>query len=320
MTRSVTRWGRWCGGMLAAGALALACGAGQGGSGGDADAAGPDARDVLDAAADAVPDAPLDAFDVPAPPPLVRACGACHDLEALADQPAGGAGTPREWLAVSGVGLVRDDPAIPAPGVRLVDPWPHRGWHDPSALAACDGCHPVDDQGLGHDLRVYPDPTTAFQGGKGCADACHGWIGADVDGVNLAPQALLAAVETAHTGLWRDGARPAGMRFAALRPGCGGCHNARAETHGAVLTCLDCHTLGGPGGALHQAHVVAIGAAQEQQDLEGAAAGVSACGYCHDADDDVPLERWRPGCHGCHLSGHQPIDATGLPHFWSSAR
>jgi hypothetical protein len=123
-------------------------------------------------------------------------------------------------------------------------------------------------------------------------------------------------VPTAHAILWREGARAEGLRFAAFRPGCGGCHNARAEAHGALLTCLDCHTLGGPDGALHEAHVAAIDAGQEQADPDGAAAGVSACGYCHDADDDVPLERWRRGCHGCHLSGHQPQDATGRPHFW----
>jgi len=316
MTRSRFPWSV----ALLVGGLALACGAGEGGSGADADALPPDAVEVGEAVADASDDAAGDAFDVPAPPPLLRDCGACHDVGALAASPAGSAGTPREWLEVGGVGLVRDDPAIPAPGIRLVDPWPKRGAHDGAALTACDGCHPVDDDGHGHDLRVYPDPTTAFQAGKGCADGCHGWIGADADGVSLAPRALLADVETAHTGLWRDGARPEGLRFAAFRPGCGGCHNARSETHGFVLTCLDCHTLGGPDGALHQAHVAAIDGAEEQVDPEAAAAGVSACGYCHDADDDVPLERWRRGCHGCHLSGHQPTDATGRPHFWPALR
>ena len=300
--------------LVVAGLAAVACGAA--GEGADTDAVAVDGHDGDVDVVDATPEAVDDGFDVPAPPPLVRECGACHDLAALTEAPDGSTGAPRDWLAAAGQGLVRDDPAIPEPGVRFSNPWPHRGRHDVDAGAACDACHPVDDQGHGHDLRAYPQPALAMQGGVGCAEGCHGWLVAD----GLAPAALLAEGEHAHGALWRQGARVEGMRLAVFLAGCGGCHNARAEGHGAVLTCLDCHTLEGPDGALHQAHVAAIDAGQEAADPEGAAAGVTACGYCHDADDGVPLERWRRGCHGCHLSGHQPLDVTGRPHFWPAAR
>jgi len=276
--------------------------------------------DVSDAVIDLVgePDPGVgDGDDLPAPPLLVRACEACHDLEALTGSPAGSAGDPRDWLAKAGQGLVRDEPAIPEPDVRFSTPWPKRGRHDPDPSGeACGACHPVNDQGQGHDLRGYPMPDRAFLAGQGCAEGCHAWLAADPP---LQPLGLLQQVDTAHARLWREGARVDGQRLTVILPGCGGCHNARAEAHGALLTCLDCHTLGGPDGSLHQAHVVAVEAGQEVADPQGAAAGVTACGYCHDADDGVPLERWRRGCHGCHLSGHQPLDVTGRPHFWPAA-
>jgi len=242
-------------------------------------------------------------------PALVTACDQCHDLAGLSLSPGGEGLTPRDWLATAGLGMLRDDPAIPAADTRYSLDWPRRGYH-PAEPGECAACHPLNAGGVGHGLSTYPDPGTAFQAGHDCATGCHGWQG-------QSPAGLLQAADNSHSRLWREGARfPQGQgHVAAFRPGCGGCHNLQAEAHGTITTCLQCHVLGGLEGELHQAHVAIIDADQEALDPEAYAAGVSACGYCH-PEDDAPLERWRAACYTCHGSGHRPVEADGRPLSW----
>jgi hypothetical protein len=40
---------------------------------------------------------------------------------------------------------------------------------------------------------------------------------------------------------------------------------------------------------------------------------MEVCGYCH-----APSELFRAACYNCHLSGHQPFNDNGLPHYWNA--
>jgi len=182
---------------------------------------------------------------------------------------------------------------------------------------------------------LYPAPEKAFTGATDCAPACHGWVdgGAAPGGFpgatdlvtvtgSLRPGDLLQAGDNGHSRLWREGARPAtqsAFRISAFGPGCGGCHNLMAEDHGAILNCLDCHDFQSNASAIHTAHVAAIADHQAQFDPQGAGAGVTACDYCHEGEATGPTARSRGACHDCHLSGHAPVGADGLPQFWPSA-
>ncbi|TNF26115.1 MAG: hypothetical protein EP329_21730, partial [Deltaproteobacteria bacterium] len=209
--------------------------------------AGPTADVTEDASADVEDDVGLFEPGVP----FTLDCAGCHDLAALqVVVPSDGAAPRDHLLAVDAIGLVRTDLAIPTAGLHFALPWPKRGRHTEGDVASCSGCHPVDEVGVGHTLSVYPTAQVAFaSGGRDCAGSCHGWLpeAASVDGFapatgaapsfsgSLRPAALLAGVETAHTALWRSGARPevAGdAHIAAFNAGCGGCHNVAAEAHG----------------------------------------------------------------------------------------
>jgi hypothetical protein len=232
-------------------------------------------------------------------PALVTACDQCHDLAGLSVSPGGEGLSTRDWLASAGLGLLRDDPAIPVAGTRYALDWARRG-HHPSEPGDCGGCHPVDGDGVGHGLSVYPDPGTAFTAGQDCATGCHGWVA-------QSPASLLEAADNAHSRLWREGARfpPGQGRVSALRPGCGGCHNLQAEAHGTITTCLQCHAFGGMGGDLHAGHLAAL-----QADAE-------PCAWCH-VEDGLSPERWRAACYNCHPSGHQPLEAAGGARVWQA--
>jgi hypothetical protein len=230
-----------------------------------------------------------------------------------------------------GQGLVRYTPAITDAATHLAFPWARRGSHPDSMLTGIDGCglcHPVDDNGIGHGLRIYnPDPAVPpFQGGSSCAGACHTWIpddavvtgftpiGSDAPSYagSLRPVDLLNGTETAHTTLWKKGFQPEmAMKIASFQPGCGGCHNIADEAHGAIQSCLKCHKMSGSGQPLHDQMVTAITNDKEQIDPDG---NVSACAYCH--FEDGTDHRSNAACYNCHLSGHQPMDASGKPHFW----
>lgn len=308
--------------------LAAACG-------GDDEPSQPDAADTADTDAAAQVDAgppPWEGFDVPPPAKLVIDCGTCHDLVALAKPATAVTAGPATWAAAHARGMVRHDPIFPSPLLQFRLPWPKRGHHDAAAMKDCAICHPVRlEDGLGHGLLAYPDPTTPFKGGADCASNCHGWL---PDAIKQAPlwpaspqltyagssraAAMLAAVKTGHTTLFEKGIRLASAKAFSMpsyNPGCGGCHNFAAEDHGTVSGCLDCHIMGAGDPDAHSLHVSRITTQQAAFDPEGKKSGKKACDYCH-TPESGPALRSSAACYGCHLSGHQPLDADGKAHFW----
>jgi hypothetical protein len=278
--------------------------------------------------------ADLKASDVPpdvAPlPTLEVTCASCHDIEALGPMAATSGSSWSSWLVAAGQGLVRVDPAIPEPGTHLGLSWPRRGYHPQSALAteACQSCHPVDNQGIGHGIKAYPEVAAklAFTGGESCGPGCHEWLGTTVAAAPFGdggptwqgsadPADLLAAGDNAHTALWQDGYAGNGkglsLKIGQFRPGCGGCHNLAEESHGAMLSCLHCHRMTGGDGKSHSQHIAIINAQKDQVNPDGPD---SACAYCHmeDGSQDVG----KAACYNCHLSGHQPLAPAGGAHFW----
>lgn len=81
MTRSLTHSLRFAWLVLLAGALVASCGGGEGGADGGFLDALDDALEVSDGTRSEV----VDAFELARLPHLVRECGACHDLAALAE-------------------------------------------------------------------------------------------------------------------------------------------------------------------------------------------------------------------------------------------
>jgi len=192
-------------------------------------------------------------------------------------------------------------------------------------------CHPVDENGIGHGVRAYPESArdTAFVGGESCAGECHGWLANPVevtgfeewggfstfDG-HLDPEDLLAGADNAHSELWKVGFVPENMemKISSFNAGCGGCHNVKSEAHGATVTCTDCHAMASDENVeLHNAHVSYIAA--HVLTLANELADVPACAFCH-REDGAPEAVSNAACYNCHLSGHQPLNAEGSPHFW----
>jgi hypothetical protein len=268
-------------------------------------------------------------------PQFSSKCSNCHDIDLLArirsDESAG----PKEWASANGAALTRVDPAFPAPGMFLNIPWSHRGRHVKGELeaAACASCHPVRSDGMGHEVRTWPGAYkgTVFSGGRNCAGSCHVWLSesvvsrgfVDSDGGTPAytgsarAASMLDEVQTAHTKIWKEGYSGGSkqIKIAVLRPGCGGCHQAQSEYHGVVPSCLTCHNLGGSKGALHAAHVSSIKKNWDKFDPKRPQ--MTECAYCH-YESAAAESRSRAACHNCHLSGHQPVDGSGLPHFWQA--
>ena len=273
---------------------------------------------------------------LPELPSFTLECSECHAVAELrtSNEPEPVGAAPRDWLTAHGAGLVRLDSVVGTEPPRLDLPWTRRGSHDDQSMADCAGCHPVRDDGLGHGVRTYPTPGDVFSPGVACSDDCHAWLPKQVLVVgftpaegpapiyegSLRPADLLAGAQNGHSTLWKQGARPAeagDYAISAFNPGCGGCHNLAAEAHGVVMGCLDCHRFGGWSGPLHKLHDDAITARASAVDADFSAAGGSPCAYCH-AEDDEPMSRSLAACYGCHLSGHQPMNAAGEAHFWPS--
>lgn len=259
-------------------------------------------------------------------PALDITCSNCHDVGALTrGEPLVGT---REWMAQRGLGLVRVDPALPVAASEKRLFFVRRGRHDSQDLSGCVACHPVREDGVGHGVRSYPSVETVFEKGSGCAGSCHSWLSdpaesrgfLDATGNrptwtgSLRPEDLLAAGDNGHSRLWREGARPdpTAFRISAFNAGCGGCHNPREESHGAMLGCLDCHRLSGEP---HERHIQVIASTMATLDVEAVQEGLSPCSYCH-VEDDPGMERAGAACYNCHLSGHQPTDAGGRARFW----
>ncbi len=276
---------------------------------------------VLAACGPAKADAPDAQGDVAAKVGIPAApgdCTECHSLFDLGALHAQEAEKPATWLGARGHGLVRVDPVFPAPGTVFGLPWVARGRHDYISLNNCQMCHPHrPSDKLGHGFLAYPDPADVFASARSCAATCHTWL-PDA----LAPDTLLRGAENGHSRVWRDGVRPqvvANYRFGAFNAGCGGCHNISSEDHGATPGCLDCHKMGAPGVASHDAHVKLIEVGQALYDPEAKAASVASCEYCH-APDAGETQRSRAACYNCHLSGHQPMDSQGRAQGWPVAK
>lgn len=266
-------------------------------------------------------------------------CFACHRASDLTQEKSGAALAPGAWMALAGEGLTRYDPGSPLDAeLHFELRWPRRGHHPEMDAGACGDCHPVRADGLGHGVSQYGASAREqahAAGGASCATSCHGWVGGEraiappydaealptlVDDVS--PEGLLSAIEDGpHARLWRQGfvaeAQDDEWVFQLIGPGCGGCHNARVPRHGTVPQCSDCHAFGAIGDRLHQVHLQAIGAGQAQ--LDPAADDRDSCAYCHNRNApgaEDPDEVYRAACYNCHLSGHQPLNADGQPHFW----
>lgn len=303
--------------------LLMAC---SGGSGKSGDAGPVDAVEVTQAE--------VGASDVAGElPSLVTECSACHVLDDLAGVSGGEWLGPGEWVAKKGSGLTWKDPAIPSPGTVYGLEWPERGSHAQEFIAPekCGLCHPVDENGIGHGIRAYPEPARnmAFVGGESCAGDCHGWLdnpvavtgfeewgGFSTFNGYLDPEDLLVGADNAHSELWKIGFVPENMemKISSFNPGCGGCHNVKSEAHGAIVACTDCHAMASDENiALHGKHVEYIAA--HVMMMAGDLADVPACAFCH-REDGAPEAVSNAACYNCHLSGHQPLNAGGSPHFW----
>jgi predicted CxxxxCH...CXXCH cytochrome family protein len=270
-----------------------------------------------------------------------KPCGECHKAEDLTRTVSTEQDGVRAWVAAQGSGMVRADSPLPtARGDQWTMPWPERGRHeaaDLTDLGRCLDCHPVRQDGMGHGARAFPGDsrTRLLEGGRSCAEDCHGWIrdvSVRVAGFagpsgptavyegSLRPAALLAETYSAHARLWREGLRSVSplIKVAAFKPGCGGCHAQAEESHGAIPSCLDCHSMGGADGGVHRRHVDLVGGFQDARDPQRPS-GTGACDYCHAPDGGV-TERSRAGCYNCHLSAHQPLNRERTAHFWPIRR
>jgi hypothetical protein len=270
--------------------------------------------------------------------PLEARCEQCHVVDKLGETLSDENGGTREWLSGHGAGLVRMDPAFPSPGTHYAFEWPSRARHaeEQMELESCDDCHPVDEEGIGHGVRTYPEEqrSMAFKGGENCATTCHAWLKdtvassgfQDVSGKrpkylgSFRPDELLKAVDSAHSKLWKQGRVPEElpMKIASFNPGCGGCHNVHAESHGSLPSCLRCHKLSGPEGVMLRERIVkrieerSATRAPENEELD-------SCAYCH-RRDEAPTELGSRACYNCHLSAHQPLDGDLEPHFWKGGK
>lgn len=264
-------------------------------------------------------------------------CYDCHDPFQISMSRSNEALGIKEWMQAGSSGLVMIQPYNPPPLYILILEWPDRGRH-PFDLNTndCAQCHPIYDNVENHSNSEYPPQAQRylFDGGIDCAGSCHTWLQGNVvstgfssstgttptyDGT-LDPFSLLTSVQTAHTGIFLAGFRitqdDPGLAIRHLNPGCGGCHNWDGPRHGHIAECTDCHVFDPslPGG-LHQSHISIISATQAQMDP--ADAGMPSCAYCHGFSDTTTNHVLsNASCYNCHLSGHQPMGADGMPQFW----
>jgi len=199
---------------------------------------------------------------------------------------------PSEHMLECGEGLVLEWNPFRKEGYSLQMAWPDRGVHSAEEASVCSACHPMTAGGIGHGQALYPAGVAekALKGGSDCAVACHTWLSED-----LQPGVLLMGSTDGHGRVFREGYTrrkgSAAVRFARIKPGCGGCHNARTSRHGAMLGCVDCHDFAyGKSSGLHARHTKISG----------------ACASCHAAEKGGETGPFRTACYNCHASGHAP--------------
>ena len=262
-------------------------------------------------------------------PELNSECESCHDLNELYETHSDEAKGAKQWMIDHGTGLVRAIPAMPTSQTLLAIPWVRRGRH-PQPSPGCEGCHPVDDKGFGHGVKSYSEGARnkAFAGGTSCSASCHDWLSTSITEAGFEdsdgntplyegsgrPVDLLNGVTGSHQNLWKNGLRTDSetLRISGFNPGCGGCHHTQAEDHSEVSNCLTCHKFGDLDSAIHLSHTVAI--SENIDRIDPNRPDMTECAYCH-YEEGAP-SRGKAGCYNCHLSGHQPLNEQGKPHFW----
>ena len=265
-------------------------------------------------------------------------CYDCHDPYAISTITTATIGTQglKEWMSQNG-GLYRNIPSVPSAFDTLTLNFSKRGTHLYDLnVDECAQCHPIYFNVENHGNSEYPPQAKRllYMGGVNCAENCHTWLKNAVystgfssnTGVTpiyngtLDPYLLLTSVQTAHTKIFLYGFRitqtDPTLNIRSLNPGCGGCHNYDSTTHGHIAVCTDCHVFDPSiSNGLHQIHVSIITATQPQ--IDPSDSGMPSCAYCHGFSDTTTNHTLSNAvCYNCHLSGHQPMGADGMPQFW----
>ncbi len=264
-------------------------------------------------------------------------CYDCHDPYQISMSRSNESLGIKEWMQVGSSGLVMIQPYNPPPLYIFILDWPLRGRH-PFDLNTndCAQCHPIYNNVENHSNSQYPPQAQNFlyTGGVNCAGSCHSWLEGNVQSTGfssstgtaptytgtLDPYTLLTSVQTAHTKIFLYGFRitqdDPNLAIRHLNPGCGGCHNWDGPRHGHIAECTDCHVFDpSVSGGLHQQHINIITATQSQ--IDPGDAGMPSCAYCHGfSDTTTNYTLSNAACYNCHLSGHQPVGADGMPQFW----
>lgn len=264
-------------------------------------------------------------------------CYDCHDPNEISMAISNESLGIKEWMQTGSTGLVMIQPYNPPPLYMYTFEWSKRGIHTFDLnINDCAKCHPIYNGVENHSYSEYPAEAKSYlyTGGVNCAGKCHTWLEINVQSVGftsnagttptyygtLDPYKLLTTVNTLHTNIFLYGFRITqdNPNFAIrhLSPGCGGCHNWDGPRHGHIAECTDCHIFDpSVNNGLHEQHINIITATQSQIDPNDA--GMPACAYCHGFSDTTTNHTLSNAvCYNCHLSGHQPMGADGMPQFW----
>ena len=268
-------------------------------------------------------------------------CYDCHDTYQITEARSNESSGIKEWMQAGGTGLVMIPAYNPPPLFMYELEWPARGRHIFDLNTGdCAQCHPLYNNVENHSNSEYPPQAKSllYMNGVNCASTCHTWLENDIISAGfssstgdtptytgtLDPYTLLTSVQTAHTKIFLYGFRisqddPA-LNIRALNPGCGSCHNWDGPRHGHIAQCTDCHNFDpSNSSSLHQSHIAVISAAQSQ--IDPSDSGLPACAYCHGFSDTTTSHTLsNPVCYNCHLSGHQPVGADGMPQFWDTKK
>ena len=264
-------------------------------------------------------------------------CYNCHDAYVLTVSRSDESLGVKEWLQAGGQGLVMVPAYNPPPLFMYVLEWPSRGRHVFDLdTGDCAQCHPIYNNVENHSNSMYPPEVQRllYLGGADCASNCHAWLDSRVGSKGfvsdtgttptysgtLDPYTLLTDVKNAHSNIFLYGFRitqdDPDLDMRSLNAGCGGCHNWDGPRHGHIADCTDCHVFDPTlTSGVHQKHIDMINATRAR--IDPGDAGMPACAYCHGFSDTTANHVLSDAaCYNCHLSGHQPMGADGMPQFW----